>query len=96
MSDISKYYEIQSKYELRQFVNDPYLAKNLRECINILLKCPNNNPWDIFGPIDTNKLQSSMTLFRHTKKFKKLAQKVLDKFFCGDLDYQSEHIIKTM
>ena len=95
-SEMAKYYEIQNRYELRKFVDNDYLSGNLEECIRILLNLKTKNPDKIFGYIDTLKLQSSMTLFRHSRKFKYLAQRVLDKFFNGDIDYKSEAIIKAL
>ena len=95
-SPTAKYYEIQSKYELRTFANDPYLAQNLEECINVILSLRTNDPIRVFGEIDAVKLQSSMTLFLHNRKFKYLADKVLNKFFKGERDIRSEAIFQTL
>ena len=95
-SDTAKYYEIQSMKELDDFVHNHYLAYNLLECINILLDIPTNNAIYVFGEIDAQKLQSSMTLFRHTKIFRDSAQAVLDKYFKGKRDKESEKIIKSL
>ena len=95
-SPTAKYYEIQSKYELRTFANDPYLAQNLEECINVILSLRTNDPIRVFGEIDAVKLQSSMTLFLHNRKFKYLADKVLNKFFKGERDIRSEVIFQTL
>jgi len=96
MSDVSKFYEIQSFYELRNFVKHPYLSDNLRECLYILLALPTDNAVKVFGEIDAVKLQSSMTLFAHTRKFKYLAHRVLEKYFDGELDMRSEQIIQSL
>lgn len=95
-SPTAKYYEIQSLEELQGFVNNEYLANNLRECCNIILNLHLTDPVRVFGPIDAQKLQSSMTLFLHTKEFHKIAQKVLNKYFKGRIDSQSEQIIKEL
>ena len=95
-SPTAKYYEIQNLEELQSFVNNEYLANNLRECCSIILNLHLTDPVRIFGPIDAKKLQSSMTLFLHTKEFHKIAQKVLNKYFGGRIDSQSEQIIQEL
>lgn len=95
-SDTAKYYEIQSLDELEAFVKNRYLAKNLTECLRTILKLPTNNAINVFGAIDALKLQSSMTMFLHTKKFQRYAHAVLDKYFHGRLDMKSEKILSKM
>lgn len=95
-SEMAKYYEIQSRSELRRFASHPYLAKNLEECIKAILRLSTNNPVKVFGIIDAQKLQSSMTLFLHSRKFKYLAQRVLNKYFKGIPDAHSEALIQTL
>ena len=96
VSDISKYYEIQSIEELDAFVANRYLTKNLRECVRALLKLSTNSALAVLGPIDALKLQSSMTMFLHTKKFQKYAHAILDKYFGGKIDIRTEKILSTL
>ena len=95
-SDIAKYYEIQSLDELDNYVHSQYLVKNLRECCKVLLRLPTNSALAVFGPIDALKLQSSMTLFTHTRKLQKYAHAVLDKYFKGNLDVRTEVILRQL
>lgn len=95
-SPTAKYYEIQSLEELQGFVSNEYLVKNLRECCNVILNLHLTDPVRVFGSIDAQKLQSSMTLFLHTKEFHKIAQKVLNKYFKGKIDSRSEQIIREL
>ena len=93
-SPISQYYEIQDIDELRDFVENKYLAKNLRACINAILKLKTNDPIEVFGEIDAMKLKSSMTLFSRTPEFGNLAKQVLDKYFEGDFDKNTLGILQ--
>lgn len=97
VSEIAKFYEIKNRTELRNFVKNHYLAENLLECMRAILDLPTDDPVKVFStPIDAQKLQSSMTLFTHSRRFKYIAQKVLDKYFDGKHDDMSEAIIRAL
>ena len=85
-SPTSKYYAIQDLEELQNYTRNRYLRNNLRECIDVILSLPTDDAIWVFGEIDAKKLQSSMTLFWLIPDFRKKAQRVLDKYFNGELD----------
>lgn len=89
VSDISKYYAIQSAKDARAYLHHPILGKRLKECLMELLRLETNDAVAIFGEIDAMKLKSSMTLFFFCGG-KDLCGKVLDKFFRGELDPQTK------
>lgn len=95
-TNFAKFYEIQSKKELKEFSRNKYLSKNLMECMQAALSIKTNDAEYVFGVIDARKLQSSMTLFRHIKKFEILAQSLLDKYFNGEIDTRTEAILATL
>ena len=95
-SPTSQYFEIQSIDELREFVGNKYLVKNLKACINVLLKLKTNDPVEIFGDIDAMKLQSSMTLFARTSELGALSKQILNKYFNGEFDGCTLGILQIM
>lgn len=63
-SPTAKFFAIQSAEEARAYLDHPLLGRRLRECVEAVL------PWsasrtadEIFGPIDSMKLRSCLTLF---------------------------------
>lgn len=63
-SPTAKFFAIGSAGEARAYLDHPLLGRRLRECVEAVL------PWsvsrtadEIFGPIDSMKLKSSLTLF---------------------------------
>lgn len=96
-STISNYYAIKNSSEARAYLDDEYLANNIINICNELLKLKTNNPVEIFGEIDAMKLKSSMTLFNYVceKDDNKINifSKVLDKYFNGEKDYLTIKIL---
>ena len=63
-SPTARFFAIQSAEEARAYLDHPLLGRRLRECVEAVL------PWsasrtanEIFGPIDSMKLRSCLTLF---------------------------------
>lgn len=91
-SDISQFYAIQSREEARAYWQHPILGGRLRECMEALLDLKTNDAVEIFGPIDAQKLKSSMTLFYYHGGME-LCGKVLDKFFPRELCWKTTGIL---
>ena len=86
-SEISQYYAIQSKDEALAYWKHPVLGGRLRACIEALLALDTNDAVAIFGPVDAQKLKSSMTLFLLIGEIDAyVCGKVLDKFFGKEYD----------
>jgi uncharacterized protein (DUF1810 family) len=90
---MSEKYAIKSRNEAKEFYNHPILGKRLIELVEVILKLDETNPELIFGKIDAQKLQSSLTLFAVVSK-KKIFNKALDKFFNGKRDENTEFLLK--
>lgn len=85
MSDASRFYGIDSVIEARAYLDNEILGARLREITGELLKLNENNPFDIFGTIDTIKLKSCMTLFNYVSD-EDIFMDVLEKFYNGEID----------
>lgn len=84
-SDTAEYYAIYSLRQAYAFLWDPCLGGHLKELCDILLSLPTNDPVEIFGFVDSMKLQSCMTLFGNlTSPGTDLFKEVLEKYFEGE------------
>ena len=94
-SEMSEIYGISGKKEAKAYLEDPYLAENLRTLCRELLKLPANID-QVFGYPDNLKLQSSITLFLFSAEEEDdlwLFKKVLDRFYGGTVDVQTKMLL---
>lgn len=92
LSEVSKFYAIQSRAEARAYWEHPLLGVRLRECMRALLDLKTNDAVVVFGEVDALKLKSSMTLFYYSGGAA-LCGRVLEKFFPGELDYATAKLV---
>lgn len=59
----SQFYGISGLEEAAAYLAEPVLSRRLREAAMAILHLPTDSPVEVFGGIDSQKLQSSMTLF---------------------------------
>lgn len=85
-SDLASYYGIIGKGEAKAYLADKVLGSRLREICNSLIQVRGKSAADIFGPVDTMKLRSSMTLFYLASGKEEVFRKVLAKYFDEKLD----------
>ena len=64
----------------------PILGPRLVECARILTHLPGTDAVTVLGPVDAQKLRSSMTLFTRTAPEEPVFQEVLDQYFDGESD----------
>lgn len=95
VSEISKYYAINSLEEARLYLENEVLNAHLIEISKALLELKTSDPTLVFGDIDALKLNSSMTLFNYVSN-NELFAKVIDKFFNGIKDQNTIRIIEEM
>ena len=88
----AQYYAIQSEEEAKEYMAHPMLGTRLLEISEALLKLDSNNASRVFGYPDDMKLRSSMTLF-YLVSGNDIFKKVLDKFFDGKIDKNTESIL---
>ena len=94
-SSTAQYYAIQDKKEAENYLKHPILSKRLVEISEELLKIDNDNASEVFGYPDDMKLKSSMTLFYLVSE-KVVFKRVLEKFFCNELDKRTVEILKEL
>jgi uncharacterized protein (DUF1810 family) len=85
-SSISCYYAIASLDEARAYVAHPVLGPRLINCAQLLRDTEGRSAEQIFGGLDAQKLQSSMTLFARAAPDEPIFTAVLDRYFGGTPD----------
>jgi uncharacterized protein (DUF1810 family) len=85
-SPTAQHYAISGLPEARAYVRHPVLGPRLAECAHVLNKLHGSDAVAILGPIDAQKLQSSMTLFSRADPDEPVYRTVLDRYFAGQFD----------
>lgn len=93
-SETARYYAIKDMDEAKAFMEDGELGSNLVEISQALLEVDCDDATRVMGWPDDLKLRSSMTLFALAKPECEVFQKVLDKFFDGQMDQKTVEILK--
>ena len=93
LSETSKFYAIKNISEAEEYVAHPVLGKRLIDISNELLNLQTNDAKQVFGSPDDLKLKSSMTLFASLLKSNPVFESVLQKFFQGQKDEKTLHIL---
>jgi uncharacterized protein (DUF1810 family) len=81
-SEVSRRYAIGSLAEARAYVAHPVLGPRLRECA-AAARDFTGTPEQLLGPIDEEKLRSSMTLFEAAAPDEPVFAEVLDRHYAG-------------
>ena len=89
-SPTARRYAISGLEEARAYLAHPLLGPRLRECAQALADGPARSAVDVLGEIDAVKLRSSMTLFARAAPDEPLFATVLDRFFAGEPDPETE------
>jgi uncharacterized protein (DUF1810 family) len=85
-SPMAQHYAISGLAEARAYLAHPLLGHRLIECARALTALHETDAVRVFGPVDAQKLQSSMTLFVQAAPDEKVFSEVLDQYFGGALD----------
>ena len=85
-SPTSRTFAIASLDEARAYLAHPLLGERLRECAQVLLATDGRSAEAILGPIDAQKLRSSMTLFHRAAPSEPAFGRVLERYFGGVSD----------
>jgi len=85
-SPTAQRFAISGMPEAQAFRAHPVLGPRLVECARILANLPGTDAATILGPVDAQKLRSSMTLFARTAPQERVFQVVLDRYFGGESD----------
>jgi len=89
-SEMSRAYAIGSLAEAKAYLDHPLLGPRLLECTRALLAFSGRTAHEILGEIDAAKLRSSMTLFAHAAPGEPLFREVLDRYYDGREDPETE------
>ena len=93
-SETAQYYAIKDMDEAKAYMEDYTLSSNLIEISQALLDVDSDDATAVMGWPDDLKLKSSMTLFALAKPECEVFQKVLDKFFQGEMDQKTIEILQ--
>jgi uncharacterized protein (DUF1810 family) len=89
-SAMAQEYAVSSLDEARAYLQHPVLGPRLIECASIVAANESETADQIFGDVDAQKLRSSMTLFQRAEPEEPVFGRVLDRFFEGAADYETE------
>lgn len=92
-SEMSRRYAIASLAEARAYVEHLVLGERIRDCCQALLRHRDRDAAEILGGIDAVKLRSSMTLFAAAAPGESLFTRVLDSFYEGEPDSETERLL---
>lgn len=91
-SEYSQYFGIDGSIEAKAYWKNPLLKKRYEECLQLALQA-NDSPLNILGRTDSQKLQSSITLFLSIDPNSNLLHLALEQLFKGELDMKTEHVL---
>ena len=89
-SSMEQRYAIEGLDEARAYLAHPVLGQRLVECAAALTTIRERSAVEIFGEVDAQKLRSSMTLFSRAAQHEPLFARVLDIYFGGEADLETE------
>jgi uncharacterized protein (DUF1810 family) len=85
-SGMAQRFSISCLPEARAYAAHPTLGRRLVECARALTDLDTADPVAVFGSVDAQKLQSSMTLFALAVPDEPVFRQVLDHYFAGAED----------
>jgi uncharacterized protein (DUF1810 family) len=88
-SSMAKMYAITSLAEARAYLADPILSPRLLEATRAVSELSGLTAEEVFGSVDATKLRSSMTLFARAAPGEPLFQHILDRYFDGIPDEET-------
>jgi uncharacterized protein (DUF1810 family) len=92
-SEMSRFYGLASLDEARAYLDHPILGTRVRECVSAVLGTSGATADQIFGSLDAMKVRSSMTLFHSAAADEPLFVEVLERFYGGAADAETESLL---
>ncbi len=92
-SSTARRFAISSRTEAAAYLRHPVLGPRLVECAEIVAATTGRTAEQIFGGIDAMKLHSSMTLFLRAAPEEPVFRAVLDRFFDGMPDRETDALL---
>ena len=94
-TDYNIYFGLKDLTEAVQYLNDPVLGKRLVEISEAVLALDGKSALEVFGRPDQRKLKSCMTLFSLIPGADPVFQKVLEKYYSGQLDDKTMAVLEA-
>jgi uncharacterized protein (DUF1810 family) len=94
-SETSRRYAIASLAEASAYLQHARLGPRLIECTHAIEATRMLSATHLFGPIDAKKLQSCMTLFMRAAPDEPLFGRVLDRYFAGAPDRNTDRLLQS-
>jgi uncharacterized protein (DUF1810 family) len=94
-SPMSTKFAISSAREAEAYLAHAVLGPRLIECAAILTEVRARSAEQVFGPVDAQKLRSSMTLFLRAAPGEPVFQQVLDRYFDGVADPATDERLRA-
>ena len=85
-SATAQHFAISGMDEAVAYLAHPVLGPRLKESAKVLTDSPETDAVKVFGAVDAQKLQSSMTLFLRADPTQPLFKDVLERYFDGQAD----------
>ncbi len=89
-SSMARAFAIHSLVEARAYLDHPVLGPRLNECACALMGLAGSTAGEVLGELDAVKLRSSMTLFARVAHEEPVFQQVLDRYYGGRPDEETE------
>jgi uncharacterized protein (DUF1810 family) len=94
-SSLSRRFAIASLGEAEAYLQHRVLGPRLVECAEIVAGLEGVSAQQVFGPVDAQKLQSSMTLFLRASPDAPTFKRVLDRYFGGHTDAATDDLLPS-
>ena len=85
-SAMSRKFAISGLDEATAYWNHPVLGPRLGRCLRLLEAVRERSAEEILGPVDAQKLHSSLTLFERSAGTEPVFGRLLDRYFDGERD----------
>lgn len=94
-SETSRRYAISSRGEAAAYLQHEQLGPRLLECSRLLEESRALSATQILGPIDATKLRSCMTLFMRAAPQEPVFARVLQRYFAGAPDPNTDRLLQS-
>ncbi len=92
-SAVAQHYALGSLAEAEAYVEHPVLGARLVECAHALVELGGSDAAAVLGPVDAQKLRSSMTLFAAAAPHLQVFRDVLDQYYAGFCDEATTRLL---
>ena len=95
-SPTAVYYAISSVIEAEAYLAHEILGERLHHCVKLVYQATTESVLEIFGPVDTLKLCSCLTLFDKVSTGQGIFKDTLDRYYDGEADSETLAILSNL